>query len=98
MAPDEPGASGADGSRAARSRSFGAAAEHYVAGRPGYPQEAVEWLVGGAADIADVGAGTGKLTAALVGEGRRVLAVEPDAVMLATLRREVPQAQAAAGS
>ncbi|MBW4043265.1 MAG: class I SAM-dependent methyltransferase [Acidobacteria bacterium] len=77
---------------------FGDAADAYVAGRPEYPAALVEWLVRGASDVADVGAGTGKLTAALVRGGRRVTAVEPDAGMLAALRREVPEAGALQGA
>jgi SAM-dependent methyltransferase len=79
-------------------RRFGAAAEEYVAGRPDYPREAVEWLVGDARDVVDVGAGTGKLTAALVRPGREVVAVEPDVGMLDALRREVPAARALPGT
>ena len=79
-------------------RGFGSAAGAYVAGRPGYPAHAVDWLVGDARDVVDVGAGTGKLTAALVGAGRRVTAVEPDAGMLEALRDEVPGAVAVLGA
>lgn len=79
-------------------RRFGDAADAYVAGRPEYPAELVDWLVQGATDVADVGAGTGKLTAALVRGGRTVAAVEPDAGMLAALTREVPGARALQGT
>lgn len=64
--------------------------------RPGYPPEVVD-LVGAAAavpgdalDVLDVGAGTGKLTAALVAAGHRVTAVEPGGEMLAALERACP--------
>ena len=79
-------------------RRFGAAARDYVAGRPDYPAELVAWLVGDARAVVDVGAGTGKLTAALVAPGREVVAVEPDAGMLATLAEEVPSARAIEGT
>ncbi|RIX27621.1 class I SAM-dependent methyltransferase [Amnibacterium setariae] len=79
-------------------RRFGAAARDYVAGRPDYPAELVAWLVGDAREVVDVGAGTGKLTAALVAPGREVVAVEPDAGMLATLAEEVPAARALSGT
>jgi SAM-dependent methyltransferase len=67
--------------RAAR-EGFGRAALAYERGRPGYPPEAVAWLVSKLAldpcsTIADLGAGTGKLTAQLVDAGLRPLAVEP---------------------
>ena len=87
-----------DRDEALAGRRFGAAADEYVAGRPDYPAEVVEWLLGDAREIADVGAGTGKLTGALVGGGRSVTAVEPDAGMLDALRREVPQARALQGA
>ena len=79
-------------------RGFGRAAADYVAGRPDYPAEAVAWLLGDAVEVADVGAGTGKLTAALVRAGAHVTAVEPDAGMLDALRREVPEATALQGA
>jgi len=48
--------------------------------------------------VLDLGAGTGKLTAVLLGLGTRVTAVEPDEAMLGELRRRCPQAQARQGS
>ena len=66
--------------------TFGAFADTYEATRPGYPAEAVQWLVpGDPAVVVELGAGTGKLTRALSRVGRRVLAVEPDARMRAVL-------------
>ena len=79
-------------------RRFGAAAGDYVAGRPDYPAGIVAWLVGDAGTVVDVGAGTGKLTAALVAPGRDVVAVEPDAGMLAALAEQVPAARALRGT
>jgi ubiquinone/menaquinone biosynthesis C-methylase UbiE len=43
--------------------------------------------------VLDVGAGTGKLTRALVPSGARVIAVEPVAEMRAVLQRNVPGAE-----
>jgi SAM-dependent methyltransferase len=81
----------ADAGRSARARSFGGAAAAYASGRPGYPADAVAWLVEGARRVVDVGAGTGKLTAALVAAGCEVVAaVDPDAAMLAALERDLP--------
>ncbi len=55
---------------------------------------AVDWLVPpGAARVADVGAGTGKLTGALLARGLQVAAVEPDPGMLAVLTRLHPGAE-----
>lgn len=87
-----------DRDRALAGLGFGRAADAYVAGRPDYPAPAVAWLVDGARDVADVGAGTGKLTAGLVAQGCRVTAVEPDAGMLDALRTQVPTAAARSGS
>jgi SAM-dependent methyltransferase len=76
-------------------RAFGAAAASYEAGRPGYPTDAVQWMLaparraGSALRVADVGAGTGKLTRVLVEAGAQVVAVDPDADMLASLRANV---------
>lgn len=48
--------------------------------------------------VLDLGAGTGKLTAVLAALGADVTAVEPDAAMLAELRRGLPDVRALAGS
>jgi SAM-dependent methyltransferase len=79
--------------------AFADVAEAYERGRPEYPVDAVRWLVGDAtADVVDVGAGTGKLTRALVGLGHHVTAVEPLEEMRARLEVAVPEAHALAGS
>ncbi|MCB8044890.1 class I SAM-dependent methyltransferase [Microbacterium oxydans] len=75
--------------------SFGAQAGNYEVGRPDYPFEAVAWMLErmphGSRRIADVGAGTGKLTRVLAeAPDAEVVAVDPDPVMLATLRGAVP--------
>jgi SAM-dependent methyltransferase len=62
----------------------------YERARPSYPAEAIEWLVsrtglGPGQLVADVGAGTGKLTRLLAGSGARVVAVEPVAEMRALI-------------
>lgn len=78
-----------------RATSFGAQARSYEVGRPEYPFEAVAWMLEtlpeGARRIADVGAGTGKLTRALVGApNAEIVAIDPDAAMLESLRQNVP--------
>ncbi len=85
--------------------SFGAAAAAYEQGRPDYPLEAVAWMLesaGPAPRVADVGAGTGKLTrvvAGLVGRrGGEVIAIEPDAAMLDTLRASAPGVETLIGT
>jgi SAM-dependent methyltransferase len=76
----------------ARALTFGTFAEEYALWRPTYPEDAVDWLLphpAGArpAHVADVGAGTGQLTGALLARGLRVSAVEPDCGMLTVLTR-----------
>lgn len=71
-------------------RSFGTAASVYHRARPGYPAEAVAWLIGDAQRVLDLGAGTGKLTEALVGLDRDVIAVDPVEEMLEELEVAVP--------
>ncbi|MHB8242006.1 MAG: GNAT family N-acetyltransferase [Solirubrobacteraceae bacterium] len=86
-----------DGSR--RARSFGLVADEYQRGRPGYPREAVDWLLGTEPlDVLDVGAGTGKLTSAVIEAGHRVIAVEPLEEMRSILETMLPRANALAGS
>lgn len=69
---------------------FGSAADSYRYGRPEYPTEIVGWLVGSAGRVADVGAGTGKLTGVLRTLGCDVTAIDPDERMLAALREDHP--------
>lgn len=79
--------------RAEMSTSFGRQAATYEAGRPDYPAEAVAWMLEPVADsrlrVADVGAGTGKLTRVLVELGAQAVAVDPDPEMLGMLRASV---------
>ena len=91
-------------------RSFGAQAGAYERGRPDYPREAVEWMLqptglgtSAAPRVADVGAGTGKLTRVVAGVlrdagGGDVIAVEPDADMLEALRAAVPGVETLIGT
>lgn len=73
-----------DTSPSRRATSFGQQAGACDRGRPEYPVEAVEWMLGTAGpEVLDVGAGTGKLTRAVLATGRTVVAVDPDAAMLA---------------
>jgi SAM-dependent methyltransferase len=88
--------------RRRRGASFGAAAGAYAEHRPGYAEAAVRWALDLAwsrqpVRVVDVGAGTGKLTAALVRPGAQVTAVEPDQNMLAELRRELPSVRSLPG-
>lgn len=76
-------------------RSFGTAASTYESGRPEYPADAVRWMLDpiSAADtsirVADVGAGTGKLTRVLEALGAQTVAIDPDPGMLALLHQEL---------
>lgn len=85
--------------REQHARSFNRAAEVYEASRPGYPADAVAWLTEGVeGPVVDLGAGTGKLTRALIGQGFEVVAVDPSPQMLDVLRERVPEADARLGS
>ncbi|GAC1572561.1 MAG: class I SAM-dependent methyltransferase [Candidatus Elarobacter sp.] len=73
---------------------FSDRADAYVAGRPTYPGAAIDALLEGLGDPADVyaadlGAGTGIASRLLAARGVRVIAVEPNAAM-----REAAQADA----
>jgi ubiquinone/menaquinone biosynthesis C-methylase UbiE len=72
--------------------SFGNVAEAYDRGRPGYPREAVEWLLGEEPlAVLELGAGTGKLTEHLVALGHDVHATDPDPRMLDRLGTRLPE-------
>lgn len=72
---------------------FGEFAGRYDSARPDYPRIAVSWILEGIDGlVVELGAGTGKFTAALADRGLRVLATEPDAAMLEVLRARVPGA------
>lgn len=79
--------------------SFDRAADIYDASRPTYPAEAVGWLLDGVeGPVLDLGAGTGKLTAAIVERGREVAAVDPSPEMLRVLRERLPEVDAREGA
>jgi len=79
--------------------SFDRAADVYDAARPSYPADAVSWLLDGTDDpVVDLGAGTGKLTAALIDRGREVVAVDPSPEMLRVLRERLPDVTAHEGT
>lgn len=85
--------------RAERARSFARVAGEYERGRPGYPRAAIQWLLGAKPlEVLDLGAGTGKLSAALLEAGHRVTAVEPLDEMRAILTSRLPQAHALDGT
>jgi SAM-dependent methyltransferase len=89
----------ASASRAQRASSFARVADEYERGRPGYPRAAIDWVLGAnALEVLDLGAGTGKLTGALLDAGHRVIAVEPLAEMRAILTSTLPAARALAGT
>jgi SAM-dependent methyltransferase len=72
--------------------SFGGASVAYDEHRPDYAADAVSWALAAAPGprVVDIGAGTGKLTAALVALNADVVAVEPDPSMRAELERALP--------
>jgi SAM-dependent methyltransferase len=82
---------------------FGSAAELYERARPGYPDEAVAWMlerlrVRTDSTVLDLAAGTGKLTRQLVPLCGHVLAVEPVEEMRVQLEKAVPEAEALDGT
>lgn len=77
-----------------RALSFGAGAADYERYRPDYPDRLVVAVLDYAGrplrTALEIGAGTGKATRVFVAAGIDVLATDPDAAMLAELRRHVP--------
>lgn len=85
--------------RSTQAGSFGAVAGTYDRSRPGYPPEAVAWLVPpGAQRVLDLGAGTGQLTRLLVARGLDVVAVEPSGGMREQLARSLASVPVLRGS
>jgi SAM-dependent methyltransferase len=77
--------------RARRASSFAGVAAEYDRGRPGYPPQAIDWILGpDPLAVLDLGAGTGKLTDAVIAAGHDVVAVEPLAEMRAVLAARHP--------
>lgn len=78
-----------------RALTFGSAAAAYERFRPDYPDalfEVVRAYAGRDVDRAlELGAGTGKATRVFAAHGVAVTATDPDAAMLAQLRRAVPE-------
>lgn len=74
-----------------RANAFGAVAETYARVRPGYPAEALAWLLPSETRrVLDLGAGTGALSGCLVALGLEVVAVEPDQHMRRVLVERLP--------
>lgn len=77
-----------------RALRFGAVAEAYERFRPDYPAELLDLVTGHAGrpirTALEIGAGTGKATRLFARLGCAITATDPDAAMLAELRRHVP--------
>lgn len=86
-----------------KSQGYRTGAAHYVAGRPGYPREAVDWLrdvvgVGPGRTVLEVGAGTGKFVPVLKECGGTIVALEPIDEMRERLVRDHPDVDALTGT
>jgi SAM-dependent methyltransferase len=84
-------------------QGFAQATDAYERGRPTYPSGAAERLerelhLKPGRVVLDLAAGTGKLTALLVGTGATVVAVEPIAAMRGVLERALPGVRALPGT
>src|SRR5215831_12983114 len=81
---------------------FGAQAAAYDRARPSYPPDAVRWLaealrIGPGRRVADLAAGTGKLTALIAGLGADLIAIEPVAAMAERMHARLPSVPLIAG-
>ena len=87
----------------AAARGFDREADAYDRGRPGYPAEAVAFVIetlgiAPGATVVDLAAGTGKLTRELVPTGAELIAIEPVAGMREVLSRSLPDVRVADGT
>jgi SAM-dependent methyltransferase len=87
----------------AAARGFDLAADEYESARPGYPPDAVFWLVeqlglSESSVLVDLAAGTGKLTRLLAPLVGRTVAVEPIAAMRARLHEVLPHVELVDGT
>lgn len=91
-----------DHAKGRRARSFGLRPVDYHTHRPDYPADAIRWgLAASTRDVRrvlDLAAGTGKLTAGLLGLDLEVTAVEPDDAMRAVLAQQFPHVSALPGT
>lgn len=79
--------------RKPQSLVFGEVAEIYHRYRPGYPDELFEWMLTTCETlttdlVVDVGCGTGKASAPLIGRGYEIVGLEPDPAMASIALRE----------
>jgi SAM-dependent methyltransferase len=73
--------------------------DDYERGRPGYPPDAIRVVdLPRAADVLEIGAGTGKLTRRLVDQYGHVVAVEPDPEMRRRFAARCPRASLVGGT
>lgn len=84
-------------------QGFSSVVADYERARPSYPPEAVAWLVenlriGPSSTVADVAAGTGKLTRLLRHATDRLVAIEPVAAMRDELARQCPRVRVMAAT
>src|SRR5204863_9196685 len=87
----------------AAARGFDVAADDYESARPGYPPDAVFWLVeqlglSESSVLVDLAAGTGKLTRLLAPLVGRTVAVEPVAAMRQRLHEVLPHIEVLEGT
>ncbi len=81
---------------------FQGVADSYERGRPGYPEQAIRYLIralkaGPNSTIVDLGAGTGKFSRLLLPTGARIIAVEPVEGMRHKLKTYSPGIEVLAG-
>lgn len=75
----------------ARRATYDATAEDYVEHRPGYPADAIRWVVGCEPKVVvDLGCGPGNLTAPLAALGHTAIGIDPSLAMLRAMKTKHP--------